>query len=114
MDKRTTEDRQEPWPQEVRPAPPKARGPQRMLGIGLALMLVAATGWWIYQRPATRAPASRSASAPPASVGAAAVQTGAINITLSGLGTVTSLSTVTIRTQISGYLSRVAFEEGQT
>ena len=114
MDKRTVEDRHEAWPQEARPAPPKARGPQRVVGIGLALILVAATGWWIYQRPATRAPVSRSVSAPAASVDAAALQTGAINITLNGLGTVTSLSTVTIRTQISGYLSRVAFEEGQT
>src|SRR5262249_36013040 len=51
---------------------------------------------------------------PPSSVVAAPVAAGDITISLNGLGTVTSLSTVTIRTQISGYLSRVAFEEGQT
>jgi multidrug efflux system membrane fusion protein len=32
---------------------------------------------------------------------------------LNGLGTVTSLATVTIRSQISGYLFRVAYQEGQ-
>jgi multidrug efflux system membrane fusion protein len=44
---------------------------------------------------------------------AGAADKGDINITLNGLGTVTSLATVTIRSQISGYLTRVAFEEGQ-
>src|SRR5262249_25556292 len=97
----------------VSPAPPKTSGLRRALSAGLALILIAATGWWIYQRPATRAPAARGAGGPPASVGAATVETGTIDIALNPLGTVTSLSTVTIRTQISGYLSRVAFEEGQ-
>jgi len=38
---------------------------------------------------------------------------GDIGINLNALGTVTSLATVTIRTQISGYLTRVDFKEGQ-
>ncbi len=37
---------------------------------------------------------------------------GDIGITLNGLGTVTSLATVTIRSQISGYLQKVDFKEG--
>lgn len=36
-----------------------------------------------------------------------------LNIILNGLGTVTPLATVTVRTQISGYLSEVKFTEGQ-
>ena len=40
------------------------------------------------------------------------VRKGDIGINLNALGTVTSLATVTIRTQISGYLIRVAFKEG--
>src|SRR5271165_2237226 len=40
------------------------------------------------------------------------VSKGDIGINLNALGTVTSLATVTIRTQISGYLIRVAFKEG--
>jgi multidrug efflux system membrane fusion protein len=34
-------------------------------------------------------------------------------VTLSGLGTVTPLATVTVKTQINGYLTEVAFQEGQ-
>ena len=37
---------------------------------------------------------------------------GDIGINLNALGTVTSLATVTIRTQISGYLIKVDFKEG--
>jgi multidrug efflux system membrane fusion protein len=44
---------------------------------------------------------------------AAAAQQGDIAISLNALGTVTPLATVTIKTQISGYLMRVAFQEGQ-
>lgn len=36
-----------------------------------------------------------------------------IQVILSGLGTVTPLATVTVRSQISGYLTRVGFTEGQ-
>ena len=36
-----------------------------------------------------------------------------IQIILSGLGTVTPLATVTVKSQISGYLTQVAFTEGQ-
>ncbi len=33
---------------------------------------------------------------------------------LQGLGTVTPLATVSIRSQISGYLTKIGFREGQT
>lgn len=42
-----------------------------------------------------------------------AAQKGNINVILDGLGTVTPLATVTVRTQISGYLTQVNFTEGQ-
>src|SRR6201982_3512711 len=41
-----------------------------------------------------------------------AVSKGDIGLNLNALGTVTSLATVTIRTQISGYLIKVVFKEG--
>jgi multidrug efflux system membrane fusion protein len=42
-----------------------------------------------------------------------AAQKGTINIILEGLGTVTPLATITVTTQISGYLAEVKFTEGQ-
>lgn len=47
------------------------------------------------------------------SVAVAAAETRDIPVVLSGLGTVTPLATVTVKSQISGYLTRIAFTEGQ-
>ncbi|XHR29481.1 MAG: MdtA/MuxA family multidrug efflux RND transporter periplasmic adaptor subunit [Chthoniobacteraceae bacterium] len=48
------------------------------------------------------------------SVAVAQAAKGDIPITLTSLGTVTSLATVTIKSQISGYLTEIHFREGQT
>ncbi|WP_019906135.1 MdtA/MuxA family multidrug efflux RND transporter periplasmic adaptor subunit [Methylobacterium sp. 77] len=50
----------------------------------------------------------------PQAVGIATVSSGEIPVVLSGLGTVTPLATVTIQSQISGYLMEIGFREGQT
>lgn len=44
---------------------------------------------------------------------AAPVQKGDVEISLNALGTVTPLATVTVRTQIAGQLTQIAFREGQ-
>jgi multidrug efflux system membrane fusion protein len=49
----------------------------------------------------------------PLPVVARAAQKGNINVVLTGLGTVTPVATVTVRTQISGQLVQVNFNEGQ-
>ena len=46
-------------------------------------------------------------------VGVALVENGDMPVTLSQLGTVIPLAMVTVKTQISGYLTEVAFQEGQ-
>ena len=46
-------------------------------------------------------------------VGIAVAEKGDIPITLEGLGTVTPLATVTIKTQLNGLLTQIAFNEGQ-
>src|SRR5215472_6615948 len=56
---------------------------------------------------------ARVGAATPVPVVAAAVTTGNINITLNALGTVTPLATVTVKSQISGHIMSIAFEEGE-
>ena len=119
MDDRTRTDRSEAWPgQHGKPgqqpptkAPPASAPPsrgRRILGVLLIVLLVAGVAWWVRQRAQ---PPQRGAPALPP-VATTLVQSGDINVTLNALGTVTSLATVTIRSQISGYLVNVAFKEG--
>jgi len=49
----------------------------------------------------------------PQPVQAAAAVQGDVPVTLSALGTVTPLATVTVRTQINGHLTQIGFKEGQ-
>jgi multidrug efflux system membrane fusion protein len=97
--------------------PPVQARPSRfrsILGIGLGLVIAATLAWWIHlgqgQRPQT---GKGKGGAVPTSVGVAPVQKGDVDIALNALGTVTSLSTVTVKAQVSGQLIRVAFQEGQ-
>ena len=77
------------------------------------VLVIAGVAWWVHTRPAPQSPGGRSGAGTPMPVVAAAAQKGDINVQLNGLGTVTPLATVTVRTQISGLLMRVAFQEGQ-
>jgi membrane fusion protein, multidrug efflux system len=80
--------------------------------IFLALLAAAGAYWW--QRPQfTEPPTAQKHGTQPVSVGAATIGKGDINVTSNALGTVTSLATVTVKTQISGQLVQVNFTEGQ-
>ncbi len=115
MDDRTTTGFHRTRPLDL-PAPaskvvPKKRHPFRVL---LVLLVMAGVGWWLYTRQAPQAPAPRRGDfAATMPVVTASATVGDIDITLNALGTVTSLATVTIKSQISGYLIKVAYEEGQ-
>jgi multidrug efflux system membrane fusion protein len=62
-----------------------------------------------------RHPASTAAHAPaPQAVGVAKAVSGSMPETLEALGTVTPEATVTVLPQLSGYLTQVAFTEGET
>ena len=77
----------------------------------LAVLVVAGIVWWSKQVGAPE-PAGRNRNAGPKSIVPEVVGKGDIGINLNALGTVTSLATVTVRTQISGYLQKIDFTEG--
>jgi len=77
----------------------------------LVLLVLGGVVWWTRQG-ITPQQAGGGRNAGPMSIVPEVVGKGDIGITLNALGTVTSLATVTIRTQISGYLMSVVFKEG--
>jgi membrane fusion protein, multidrug efflux system len=77
------------------------------------MLVIAGVAWWIHTRPAPQAPTGRFSGSGPTPVVASAAEKGDIKIILNALGTVTPLATVTVKSQISGQLVRIAFEEGQ-
>ena len=77
----------------------------------LALLILAGIVWWSRQGGAPQQ-AGGGRNAAPMSIVPEVVGKGDIGINLNALGTVSSLATVTIRTQISGYLMKVVFKEG--
>jgi multidrug efflux system membrane fusion protein len=68
---------------------------------------------WTHHQAAPSGGQGRAGQAPPQPVGAATIDKGDIRIMLNELGTVTSLDTVTVLTQISGQLTEVAYKESQ-
>src|SRR5277367_1362952 len=117
MDDRTSTDfhRTQPLELPTRPASTVVPKKRRRWGLVLLLAVAAGVGWWMYTRQAPQPESAprRADFAVTTPVVAATAVVGDIDITLNALGTVTSLATVTIKSQISGYLIRVAYQEGQ-
>jgi multidrug efflux system membrane fusion protein len=90
----------------------KPRSSRRfVLTLIVAVLVVVGIVWWSRQGSAPQ-PSGGGRNAAPMSIVPEVVGKGDIGINLNALGTVSSLATVTIRSQISGQLVRVAFKEG--
>jgi multidrug efflux system membrane fusion protein len=111
-------ERPRPRPDALPPAAPTARPrphPIRSAFGWLLFLAAAAAGvWWIVTHNNSEpARTGRFTSSGPMPVGTAEVAKGDMPVVLSALGTVTPLATVTVKTQINGQLTEVAFKEGQ-
>jgi multidrug efflux system membrane fusion protein len=88
----------------------------RSIAVTLILVLIALVVWIIHHSTVTQ---SQKAQGPfgghdaPVAVATASASDGDMPVTIPALGTVTPLATVTVKTQISGQLTQVAFKEGQ-
>src|ERR1700719_117122 len=97
------------------PTPSKTVAPKKRRRLRVMILLAAApaAGWWVYTRQAAQPPARRGDAGFVMPVVAVPAVAGDVDIALNALGTVTSLATVAIKSQISGQLVRVAYQEGQ-
>ncbi len=92
---------------------PRRRRWLRTLVWLLVLAALLAGGWYGWQAWQRGQQPVRTGGAPPQPVGAATIGAQDIRVLLSALGTVTSLNTVTVKTQIAGKITQIAFTEGQ-
>jgi membrane fusion protein, multidrug efflux system len=101
-----------PMPTQASPSPAPARHPRR-LWPWLLLVVAALAALLIWRAPWRNTATRNGARQASTSVGVATATTGDIPVTLNALGTVTSLATATVKSQISGYLTAIPFKEGQ-
>ena len=83
---------------------------------GIVVLLCVAAGIYFYRGRASDAqtPTRRRAATQSIPVVTAKVTSGDMDVYLSGLGTVTPLNTVTVKSRVDGQLVKVLFQEGQS
>jgi membrane fusion protein, multidrug efflux system len=96
------------------PATKRRSGRRFVITTILLLLVIGGVVWWSRQQsaPQQQGGAGGGRNAAPMSIVPETVGKGDIGININALGTVTSLATVTIRSQISGYLMKIDFKEG--
>jgi membrane fusion protein, multidrug efflux system len=117
-------DLQETMPSFRPMEPPPSGKPKKYGWIWLVILVVAGLGFYYYRSHLTPAKAASDGAQSPGGragrgggaipVVAAAARKGNIGVYFTGLGAVTPIYTVTIKSQISGYLMQVLYKEGQT
>ncbi|HEV2667815.1 MAG TPA: MdtA/MuxA family multidrug efflux RND transporter periplasmic adaptor subunit [Blastocatellia bacterium] len=102
--------------QERQPSRTSRRGRTRLWLLLLAALI--GGGFWVYEQARAKLAADaghqQSGNAAPSTlVAVASARVGNIPVYLNGLGSVTPLNTITVKTRLDGQLTRVAFKEGQ-
>src|SRR5512143_793429 len=95
--------------------PRKARSHKRWIVVSLLLLCLIAIGVYAFVNKEQSRAAKRAQKPviPPVPVVAAEAKTTDFNVYLTGLGTVTPVNTVTVKTRVDGQLMEVLFREGQ-
>ena len=91
----------------------QASAHRRMLIIAAIVIGFVLLAWLLTPHGTQSPPGGRFAGGGPMPVVAARASSGDMPITLTGLGTVTPLATVTVQSQISGQIKSIFFKEGQ-
>lgn len=96
------------------PAPPEPpKGSRIRWQRWLVLLIVVVGLYWLFARGANHGGDKKEEPTPPVPVSAAIVAATDLKVYLNGLGTVTPLNTVTIKTRVDGALTRILFREGE-
>src|SRR5258706_3900455 len=95
--------REQRYDQSLSPAARTRGRRHHMVWIAAAVVVAAALIGWIGYRSLS-GPSSAKPATPPMSVASATAESGNIMISISALGTITPLVTVTVKTQIAGRL----------
>jgi len=82
----------------------------RRIGIGLGVLALAAVGYGCWGRKGKEAEVKGPRAVP---VDVVTAKKGDLEVHLAGLGTVTPLSVVTVKSRVDGHLQRVLVQEGQ-
>jgi membrane fusion protein, multidrug efflux system len=100
-------------PEEVPPGTPRKQ--RRHWWVLILIICLVAAGWYLVSGRGGSPEAKKGGRPPqpPAPVVAQPVRKGDVGIFLNGLGSVTALNTVTVRSRIDGQLMEVRFREGQ-
>ncbi len=89
---------------------PAFRSKLKLFGV-LALLIGGGAGAWLWMRAGATPPAQHEAR--PVTVSLGTLKKGDLPVVEEGLGTVTPLADITLRTQINGQLQSLNFQEGQ-
>jgi multidrug efflux system membrane fusion protein len=84
-----------------------------LLGILIALVILAALIWYVFLSQRAETELHRSPAAAPASVIVATSERRDVPVELKGIGVVQAYNTVTVKPRISGQIMQVVFTEGQ-